>query len=92
MAHMRRRSTWMLCVSLCAALFGHAAVSALPPPAMPPGIWMPDPRDGTYINPVLNGDYSDPDVVRVGDDFYLTASSFTNVPGLPILHSKDLVN
>ncbi|MFG6486297.1 glycoside hydrolase 43 family protein [Roseateles sp. BYS78W] len=59
---------------------------------MPPGVWTPDQRDGSYVNPVLAGDYSDPDVVRVGDDYYLTASSFTNVPGLPILHSRDLVN
>src|SRR5688572_28527901 len=41
---------------------------------------------------VLFADYSDPDVIRVGDDYYLTASSFANVPGLPILHSKDLRN
>lgn len=87
----RRRSMWMPGVLLCAAMLGHHA-SAAPPPGMPPGVWIPDQGDGTYINPVLNGDYSDPDVVRVGDDFYLTASSFTNVPGLPILHSKDLVN
>ncbi|MEV4108719.1 glycoside hydrolase 43 family protein [Nonomuraea sp. NPDC049695] len=46
----------------------------------------------TYRNPVLNADWSDPDVIRVGADFYLTASSFTKVPGLPILHSRDLVN
>ncbi|MFG3201587.1 family 43 glycosylhydrolase [Streptomyces sp. NPDC048192] len=45
-----------------------------------------------YQNPVLNADWSDPDVVRVGDDFYLTASSFGRVPGLPLLHSRDLVN
>ena len=57
-----------------------------------PGIWQSDQGDGTYINPVLNGDYSDPDVVRVGSDYYLTASSFNNMPGLPILHSRDLVN
>jgi beta-xylosidase len=66
--------------------------SSEPPGRMPPGIWKSDQGDGTYINPILQGDYSDPDVVRVGDDYYLTASSFTNVPGLPILHSKDLVN
>jgi beta-xylosidase len=46
----------------------------------------------TYKNPIIPADYSDPDVIRVGDDFYLTASSFNCVPGLPILHSKDLVN
>jgi beta-xylosidase len=57
-----------------------------------PGVWVPDNGDGTYSNPVLHADYSDPDAIRVGDDFYLTASSFNSAPGLPILHSKDLVN
>lgn len=56
------------------------------------GKWIADLGDGTYKNPILYGDYSDPDVIRVGDDFYMTASTFTYVPGLPILHSKDLVN
>ncbi|MFL6373073.1 MAG: glycoside hydrolase 43 family protein [Pyrinomonadaceae bacterium] len=51
-----------------------------------------DNGDGTYTNPIIHADYSDPDVVRVGDDFYMTASSFNAVPGLPILHSRDLVN
>ena len=55
-------------------------------------VWVADTGDGTYRNPVLYADYSDPDVLRVGDDFYMTSSSFTCVPGLPILHSKDLVN
>lgn len=48
--------------------------------------------DETYENPVLNADWSDPDAVCVGDDFYLTASSFGRAPGLPLLHSRDLVN
>lgn len=43
-----------------------------------------------FTNPILYGDYSDPDVIRVGDDFYMIASSFTYVPGIPVLHSKDL--
>lgn len=54
--------------------------------------WVADQGDGTYINPIIHADYSDPDVVAVGDDFYLTASSFQCTPGLPILHSRDLVN
>jgi beta-xylosidase len=58
----------------------------------PAGPWVPDQGDGTYKNPVLFADYSDPDVIRVGDDFYLTSSSFLSAPGLPVLHSKDLVN
>ena len=56
------------------------------------GVWNPDRGDGTYVNPVLFADYSDPDAVRVGDDFYLVSSSFASVPGLPILRSRDLVN
>lgn len=44
-----------------------------------------------YTNPVLQADYSDPDVIRVGKDFYMAASSFNHVPGVPILHSKNLV-
>ena len=55
-------------------------------------VWCPDNGDGTYTNPVINADYSDPDVCVAGDDYYLTASSFQCIPGLPILHSKDLVN
>ncbi len=54
--------------------------------------WVPDLGDGTYRNPVLHADYSDPDVIRHGDNFYLTASSFNCTPGLPLLHSRDLVN
>lgn len=55
-------------------------------------VWNPDLGNGMYKNPVINADYSDPDVVCVGDDYYMTASSFNCIPGLPILHSKDLVN
>ncbi|WP_423127216.1 glycoside hydrolase family 43 protein [Gaoshiqia sp. Z1-71] len=55
-------------------------------------VYVSDNGDGTYTNPILQADYSDPDVVRVGDDFYMTASSFNSSPGLPILHSRDLVN
>src|SRR6266487_227372 len=44
-----------------------------------------------YQNPVIFADYSDPDVIRSGDDYYLVASSFNCVPGLPVLQSRDLV-
>jgi len=63
------------------------ASAQIPMPA-----WSPDLANGTYKNPVIHADYSDPDVVRVGDDYWMTSSSFTQVPGLPILHSRDLVN
>ena len=55
-------------------------------------VWCPDLGNGKYKNPVLYADYSDPDAIRVGDDYYLTSSSFGCLPGLQILHSKDLVN
>lgn len=55
-------------------------------------VWVADNGDGTYKNPILHADYSDPDAIRVGNDFYMTSSSFSNSPGLPILHSNDLVN
>lgn len=55
-------------------------------------VWVADNGDGSYKNPVLHADYSDPDAVRVGNDYYMISSSFEDVPGLPILHSKDLVN
>jgi len=54
--------------------------------------WVPDLGDGTFKNPVLHADYSDPDVIRTGDDYYMVSSSFNCAPGLPILHSRDLVN
>ena len=47
---------------------------------------------GSYHNPIIHADYSDPDVICVGNDFYMVASSFTYIPGVPILHSKDLVH
>lgn len=55
-------------------------------------VWVADNGDGTYKNPILHADYSDPDAIRVGHDYYMVASSFEDAPALPILHSKDLVN
>lgn len=55
-------------------------------------VWVSDEGNGMYRNPILHADYSDPDVCVVGEDYFLTASSFNCTPGLPILHSKDLVN
>jgi beta-xylosidase len=54
--------------------------------------WIPDCGDGSYRNPIILADYSDPDILRHGEDFYLIASSFNCTPGLPILHSRDLIN
>lgn len=45
-----------------------------------------------YHNPIIHSDYADPDVIRTGDDFWMVASSFHQVPGLPLLHSRDLIH
>jgi beta-xylosidase len=58
----------------------------------PKNAWTADNGDGTYKNPLLWGDWPDPDVIRVEDDFYFVSTSMHFVPGCPILHSKDLVN
>ena len=79
-----RRAVWL------AAVFAAAAVSGAVQSAEAPLAWG-DQGDGTYRNPVLPADYSDPDVIRVGDDFYLVASDFHFV-GIQVLHSRDLVN
>lgn len=55
-------------------------------------VWCADLGNGEYQNPILYADYSDPDVCRVGEDYYMTSSSFNCSPGLQILHSRDLVN
>ena len=54
--------------------------------------WMPDNGNGTFTNPIFYEEFSDPDMIRVGEDFYLTGTTMHSMPGLPVLHSKDLVN
>lgn len=78
----RLGSIWM--AGLALAAFGAPAFAA---PATPVA-----PGRAVYRNPVLPADYSDPDVIRVGDSYYLVASSFHFSPGLPVLKSKDLVH
>lgn len=48
--------------------------------------------NGTYLNPILSGDHPDPSIMKDGDDYYMTFSSFESVPGVVIWHSRDLVN
>ena len=54
--------------------------------------WTADNGNGTYTNPLFYDDFSDPDILRVGDDYYLARTTMHSVPGLVILHSRDLVN
>ena len=57
-----------------------------------PQSWTADNGNGTYTNPLFYDEFSDPDILRVGDDYYLAGTTMHTVPGLVILHSKDLVN
>ena len=54
-------------------------------------VWISDLGNGKYKNPVLYADYSDPDACRVGDDFYMTSSSFNCLPGLQILKTEKYI-
>lgn len=71
----------------CAALFAAAAA-----PAWGQATWTADNSDGTFTNPIFYDEFSDPDLIRVGDDFYMTGTTMHAMPGLPVLRSKDLVN
>jgi beta-xylosidase len=75
------------CLTLCCLLLAASGARA----DGQTGRWG-DQGDGTYRNPVIAADYSDPDVVRVGSDYYLVCSTFESSPGVTVLHSKDLVN
>lgn len=54
--------------------------------------WTADNGNGTFTNPLFFDEFSDPDLIRVGNDFYLTGTTMHSMPGLPVLHSRDLVN
>jgi xylan 1,4-beta-xylosidase len=71
-------------VFLVAVSIFHAAASAQ--------TWQADNGNGTYSNPLFFDEFSDPDMIRVGADFYLTGTTMHSMPGLPILRSRDLVN
>src|SRR3954463_15028352 len=67
-------------------------IVTLLPLMSPVGALAQDNGDGMYTNPPLYADYPDPDIIRVGEDFYFASTTFANSPGLVLLHSKDLVN
>ena len=54
--------------------------------------WSADNGNGTFTNPLFYDEFSDPDIIRVGEDYYLAGTTMHSVPGLVVLHSKDLVN
>lgn len=75
---IRLVAVWCFCASFIAGAFQQARAA--------------DNGDGTYTNPPLYADYPDPDIIRVGGDFYMVSTTFVNSPGLALLKSKDLVN
>jgi beta-xylosidase len=85
---------WFIILSvLSIVLFSRCKTNNLPEPACDISeVWVSDNGNGTYKNPVIYSDYSDPDVIRVDDDYFMVSSSFNCTPGIPVLHSKDLVN
>lgn len=103
----RREALRLAAMGLLAAPLGAAAAQSPVSPATPPcspapgrltwgrgieGQRKADLGDGTFLNPVLAGDYPDPTILKDGDNYYLTHSSFDSAPGLMIWHSRDLVN
>ena len=54
--------------------------------------WSADNGNGTFTNPLFYDEFSDPDIIRVGEDYYLAGTTMHSVPGLVVLHSRDLVN
>jgi beta-xylosidase len=85
---MLTRSSLLLQCTTCGAAAALSAIS----PAVAAQVWRSDRGDGSYANPPLNADYPDPDIIRVGRDFYFASTTFANAPGLTLLHSRDLVN
>ena len=77
---------------IVAALLGFATVSGGKLSASGPQTWTADNGNGTFSNPLFFDEFSDPDLIRVGEDYYLTGTTMHTFPGLPVLHSKDLVN
>ena len=77
---------WALALSLAVALDSSTAHAQVP------STWIADNGNGTYSNPLFYDEFSDPDLIRVGDDYYLTGTTMHAMPGLPVLHSRDLVN
>jgi beta-xylosidase len=83
------RSLFTLCVVFTTVTF---TLAQKPGRSNVSSVWVSDLGNGQYRNPILHADYSDPDVCRVGDDYFMVSSSFNATPGLPVLHSTDLVN
>ncbi len=88
---LRLAALLALSSTLCAAP-ALAQHEARPAKGLSAKTWTPDNGNGTFTNPLFYDEFSDPDMIRVGDYFYLTGTTMHTMPGLPVLRSKDLVN
>lgn len=89
----RQLSGFLICAILLHALVAAAQqTSSSRPDFLKRPTWTSDNGNGTFTNPLFFDEFSDPDMIRVGDDYYLTGTTMHTMPGLPILHSRDLVN
>ena len=75
-----------------AAFTGAAVPNTLAAVSQTRATWTADNGNGTFTNPLFYDEFSDPDLIRVGEDYYMTGTTMHTMPGLPILHSRDLVN
>jgi xylan 1,4-beta-xylosidase len=90
----------LMATSLLAPAVAPASEAGTAPPAPKPPAWgigpegrrLADRGDGTYLNPIVSGDHADPTVLKDGDDYYMTFSTFSSYPGVVIWHSRDLVD
>lgn len=73
------------------AMLAAVALVATAAPRATAQVWCSDQDDGAYRNPVLYADYPDPDIIRVGEDFYFVSTTFVNAPAILIPHSRDLI-
>ena len=88
-----RLSALRCLAALGVALAGATSVAIVARASSPGAVsWTADNGNGTYTNPLFYDEFSDPDIIRVGDDFYLAGTTMHAMPGLVVLHSKDLVN
>ena len=79
---------WVIATVLSATSVGAETTKS----ALPTQTWTADNGDGSYTNPIFYDEFSDPDLIKVDDWFYMTGTTMHTMPGLPVLRSKDLVN
>lgn len=93
-SHRRIAAAVLLAVAAGAFPYrlAHAQLAPRAAHGLSTGTWTPDNGNGTFTNPLFYDEFSDPDIIRVGDWFYLTGTTMHAMPGLPVLRSKDLVN